>query len=191
MFDNMDLTLKKVAVEGGAPVPLTATDMFGRGDWGRDGYIYFTDRYPGAIERVSADNGGAKQPVTTLNAGKSEFTHRHAQVLPGGKAITFTVVSAGMKSYDNARVELQSLGTGQRTILVQNGFAARYSPSGHLIYANGGNLYAQPFDLGALKVTGLPFKVIDGVQMMRTPGRLLRRLLQRCARVCARRRRRG
>ncbi|MGE5360145.1 MAG: protein kinase domain-containing protein, partial [Bacteroidales bacterium] len=170
MVDNMDLTLKKVAVEGGAPVPLTKIDMFGRGDWGKDGFIYFTDRYPGAIERVSADNGGVKRPVTTLDSQKGEFTHRHAQILPGGKAIIFTVVSAGMKSYDDARIELQTLDTKQRTVVCVNGFGPRYSPSGHIVYANGGSLYALPFDLAALKATGLPFKVIDGVQMSVNTG---------------------
>jgi serine/threonine-protein kinase len=169
MVDNMDLMLKKVAVGGGAPVPLTGIDMFGRGDWGKDGYIYFTDRYPGAIVRVS-ENGGAKEPVTTLNPQKTEFTHRHTQVLPGGKAIIFTVVTAGMKSYNDARVELQVLGTTQRKILVQGGFGARYSPSGHIVYANAGTLYAVPFDVNGLETTGPAIKVVDGVQMSTNTG---------------------
>ncbi len=169
MVDNMDLSLKKVAVEGGAPIPLTKTDMFGRGDWGKDGYIYFTDRYPGAIERVS-EKGGAKEPVTKLNPQKNEFTHRHAQLLPGGKAIVFTVVSAGMESYNDARIELHALDTGERKVLFQGGFGPRYSPSGHIVYANGGNLYALPFDLRTREVTGPPVKVIDGVQMSTNTG---------------------
>jgi len=169
MVDTMDQALKKVAVDGGAPVPLTATDMFGRGDWGRDGFIYFTDRYPGAVQRVP-ENGGATEPVTTLNAQAREFTHRHAQLLPGGKAIVFTVVSAGMESYNDARIEIQALDTGKRALLVRGGFAPRYSPSGHLVYANGGNLYALPFDSGARAATGPPVKVVDGVQMSTNTG---------------------
>jgi serine/threonine-protein kinase len=169
MVDTMDQALKKVAVGGGAPVPLTATDMFGRGDWGKDGYIYFTDRYPGAVLRIP-ENGGAKQPVTTLNPQKNEFAHRHAQILPGGKAIMFTVVSAGMESYNDARIELQVLDTKQRKILVQGGFGARYSPSGHIVYANAGNLYAVPFDLTTLEATGLPIKVVEGVLMSTNTG---------------------
>jgi eukaryotic-like serine/threonine-protein kinase len=105
-----------------------------------------------------------------LNTQKREFTHRHAQVLPGGKAIIFTVVSAGMETYNDARIELQVLDTKQRKILVQNGFGARYSPSGHMVYANAGSLYAVPFKLNTLEVTGLPVKVIDGVQMSTNTG---------------------
>jgi hypothetical protein len=169
MVDSMDQKLKKVAVGGGAPVPLVTTDMYGRGDWGRDGFIYFTDRYPGAIQRIP-ENGGLPQPVTALNTQKREFPHRHAQVLPGGKAIIFTVVAAGMETYNDARIELQTLDTRQRKILVQGGFGARYSPSGHVVYANAGSLYAVPFDLSTLEVTGLPVKVIDGVQMSTNTG---------------------
>ncbi len=135
MFNNMDLTLEKVAVDGGAPVRLTGVDMFGRGDWGKDGYIYFTDAYPGGVVRVP-ENGGAKEPVTILDPEKAEFTHRHAQVLPGGKAIIFTAISSGMESYNDASVELQVLGTRQRKVLIRRGFGARYAPSGQIVYAN-------------------------------------------------------
>jgi eukaryotic-like serine/threonine-protein kinase len=169
MVDSMDQKLKKVAVGGGAPVPLVTTDMYGRGDWGADGFIYYTDRYPGAVQRIP-ENGGAPEPVTALNMQKREFTHRHAQVLPGGNAIVFTVVSAGMETYNDARIEIQTLDTKERKILVQGGFGPRYSPSGHIVYANAGSLYAIPFNLKALEVTGLPVKVIDGVQMSTNTG---------------------
>jgi Tol biopolymer transport system component len=169
MIDTMDWVMKKVAVDGGAPVPVASTDMFGRGDWGRDGYIYFTERYPGAIQRVP-ENGGAKEPVTTLDEERGEFAHRHAQILPGGKAVIFTVVAKGMESYDDAGIELHTLDTQTRRILVKGGFGARYSPSGHIVYANGGNLYTVPFDLRALEVTGLPVKVVEGVQMSTNTG---------------------
>jgi serine/threonine-protein kinase len=169
MVDTMDQALKKIAIDGGAPVPLTGTDMFGRGDWGKDGYIYFTERYPGAIQRVP-ENGGPKEAVTALDPKKNEFTHRHAQILPGGKAIVFTVVDAGMESYNDARIELHILGAKQRKILVQGGFGPRFSPSGHIVYAKAGNLYALPFDLGKLEPTGPPVKVVEGVQMSTNTG---------------------
>ncbi len=169
MVDNMAHALKKVAIAGGAPVALAATDMFGRGDWGSDGYIYFTDRYPGGIHRVP-EGGGPAEPVTTLDAQKGEFTHRHAQLLPGGKAIMFTVVAATMRSYDDARIEIQTLDTKRRILVHEGGFGARYSPSGHIVYANGGNLYALPFDPRTLETKGLPVRVIEGVQMSRNTG---------------------
>jgi hypothetical protein len=57
--------------------------MFGRGDWGETA-ASATERYPGAIS--ASENGGAKEPVTTLDADKGEFAHRHAQILPERKS---------------------------------------------------------------------------------------------------------
>ena len=167
--DDPSTELRKIGAGGGAPVTLTTTDMFSRGDWGTDKYIYFTERYPAAISRIP-ENGGEKEPVTKLDAARQEFVHKHAQILPGGRAIIFTVVSAGMESYDDASVELHVLGTKQRKVLVQGGFCARYSPSGHVVYARAGSLYAVPFDIGRFEVTGPSIKVADGVLMSTNVG---------------------
>src|SRR5260370_5848203 len=107
--------------------------MFSRGDWGTDGYIYFTERYPAGISRIP-ENGGAKEPVTELDPARQEFVHKHAQILPGARAIIFTAVAAGLESYNDARVELHDLGTKQSEMLVQGRFGARYSPSGPLFH---------------------------------------------------------
>ena len=40
---------------------------------------------------------------------------------------------------------------------------ARYAPTGHLVYARAGALFAVPFDLTRLEVTGTPTQVLDGV----------------------------
>lgn len=169
LIDNATIQLKKVALSGGAPMVLTDVDMWSRGDWGRDGYIYFTERYPGSIHRIP-ENGGKKELVTTLDAKKQEFSHKHAQILPRGDAIIFAVVTAGVESYNDARIEVQRLDTEQRKTLVEGGFCPRYSPSGHIVYARDGSLYAVPFDAGRLEVTGPPMKVVDGVLMSTNSG---------------------
>jgi serine/threonine-protein kinase len=169
VLDNATPQMKKVARSGGAPVLITDVDMWGRGDWGADGYIYFTERYPGSINRIP-ENGGKKELVTTLDTEKQEFTHKHAQILPSGQAIIFTVVSAGMESYDDAHIDVQRLDTKQRKRLIEGGFCPRYSPSGHIVYARDGSLYAVPFDVGRLEVTGPALKVVDGVLMSTNSG---------------------
>jgi eukaryotic-like serine/threonine-protein kinase len=75
----------KAALSGGAPVTLTEFDMFHRGDWTADGWIYWTAHYPGGIVRIP-DSGGAIQPVTQLDLQRGERSHRFASVLPGGNA---------------------------------------------------------------------------------------------------------
>ena len=156
--------LVKVSLSGGAPVPIAPFDMPFYGDWGADGYIYWTTSLISAVVRTP-ESGGKNEPVTELDPGKEERTHRFASLLPGGKALMFTVASGGIDSYDDARIEAIDLVTKKRKVLVQGGTFARYSPSGHIVYARAGSLYAVPFDYRALEVTGTPVKVVDGVLM--------------------------
>jgi serine/threonine protein kinase len=169
LMDSAGRQIKKISLAGGAPTVVMDSDMFNRGDWGADGYLYFTNTYPGGILRMPAD-GGPHEPVTGLDEQRQEIVHKHAQLLPGGQALIFTATGQGMESYDDARVELQVLGSRTRKVLVDGGFAARYAPSGHIVYARGGSLHAVPFDLRALEVTGPPVKVVDGVLMSTNTG---------------------
>jgi serine/threonine-protein kinase len=159
----------KASLSGGAPVKLADYDMFHRGDWGADGWIYWTANYPGGIVRIR-DSGGPIEPVTELDVKNGERSHRFADLLPGGEAIIYTVAFDGINSYDDARIDLWDLNTRQKTTLVAGGTSPVYSPSGHIIYARGGKLLAVPFDIGRREVTGSPFEVVDGVMMSRNTG---------------------
>jgi Tol biopolymer transport system component/tRNA A-37 threonylcarbamoyl transferase component Bud32 len=160
---------QKAALSGGAPVTLTEYDMFHRGDWTADGWIYWTAHYPGGIVRIP-DSGGAVQAVTQLDLQRGERSHRFANVLPGGSALIYTVGAAGMDSYNDARIDLWDLRSGQRKTLITGGTTAVYSPSGHIIYARDGKLLAVPFDVNRLEITGSPFEVLDGVLMSGNTG---------------------
>lgn len=160
---------QKAALSGGAPVTLLEYDMFHRGDWTADGWIYWTAHYPGGIVRI-ADSGGAIQPVTQLDLQRGERSHRFANVLPGGQALVYTVGAAGFDSYNDARIDVWDLRTGTRKTLITGGMSAVYSPSGHIVYARAGKLLAVPFDLDRLDVTGPPFEVLDGVLMSGNTG---------------------
>jgi dipeptidyl aminopeptidase/acylaminoacyl peptidase len=162
-------TLMKVALSGGAPVQLAAADFVFRGDWADDGYYYWTNQFFGPIVRMPA-SGGKIEPVTELDLEKEERTHRHAVVLPGSRAIMFTATAGGMESFDDARIDVFRLDTKQRKTLIEGGTSARYSPSGHIVYARGGNLYAVAFDAKRLEVTGTPIKVAEGVFMSTNTG---------------------
>ena len=53
---------------------------------------------------------------------------------------------------------------------MQGGTYARYSPSGHIVYAREGRLYAIAFDHRTLETSGTPVKVLDGVLMSTNIG---------------------
>src|SRR5262249_61811431 len=80
-----------------------------------------------------------------------EGGHYFPDLLPGGKAFLYTIEVSG-RSFDDARIAVQSLETGERKILVEGGSYARYS-SGFLLYARGGKLLAAPFNTRDLAIT--------------------------------------
>jgi serine/threonine-protein kinase len=167
--DGMRQVIRKAGLSGGAPVQFTSVDMAFRGDWAPDGYYYWTNGYFSPIVRTPV-SGGKQEQVTVLDLDKQERSHRHAQMLPGGKAIIFTVSHGGIDSFDDARIDVFTLDTKRRKTLLEGGFCPRYSRSGHIVYARGGSLYAAPFDEQRLEVTGSPFKVVEGVFMSTNTG---------------------
>jgi serine/threonine-protein kinase len=62
------------------------------------------------------------------------------------------------------------LQTRERKTLITGGSAAVYSPSGHIVYARAGKLFAVPFDLERREVTGATMEVVDNVMMSQNTG---------------------
>ncbi len=153
---------KKLALSGGAAVTICESEVFYGASWGPDDTIAMSPTLPGGLSRVPAA-GGKPEALTQLDMEKGERDHRYAQWLPGGKAVLFTIGSSDIATYDDARIAVQSLETGERKILIEGGTCARYSPSGHLLYVRAGTLFAVPFDLTKLAVTGPPVSVLEGI----------------------------
>lgn len=160
---------QKAALSGGAAVELTEYDMFHRGDWSADGWIYWTAQYPGGIVRIR-DSGGEIEKVTDLDLARGERSHRFAGLTADGQAIIYTVGFDGIDSYDDARIDLWDLKTRRRRTLFAGGMAAVYSPPGHIVYARAGKLFAVAFDARKQEVAGSPFEVVDGVLMSGNTG---------------------
>ena len=160
-------TLKKVSVTGSAVVTITTLPRYVgaqgyRGAaWSDDGMIAFAPTTGAGLFGV-ADRGGEAKPLTVIDTRANEAAHRWPHFLPGGKAILYTVKATHLQSFDDAQIVLRSLETGEQHAVAQ-GNSARYLPTGHLVFARAGALYAMPFDLARLAVTGAPVKVVDGV----------------------------
>ena len=152
--------LKKVSVSGGATVTLCDAWGSGRGgSWGEDGIIIFAPNSIVGLSQVSSA-GGTPEDATTLDKEKGETTHRWPQVLPGGKSVLFTVGLGGT----DGNIDVQSLETGERKTVQQAGIYGRYLPTGHLVYISNQTLFAAPFDLGRLEVSGPPAPIVVDVQ---------------------------
>lgn len=125
--------------------------------WGADGMITFGSA-SGLRQVPSA--GGAPRPLTNGNGA----VHRLPDLLPGGRGVLFDTV-AGPNEY---RITLYATAGSEYRDLVPAGVGPRYSPTGHLVYAQAGTLFAARFDLNTLNVTGDPTPVLQGVLQTNT-----------------------
>jgi len=159
--------LKKVSISGGATLTLGDAGAIPTGaSWGSRGMIALAITAGGVLQEVP-DAGGKPHALTHFEKG--ENTHRWPEFLPGGTAVLFTAGMAG-PSMTNEQVAVQLIGTGERRNLVQGAMYPRYAPSGHMVYAQGGNLIAAPFDPQRLAVTGAAVPVVEGVLQSSVSG---------------------
>jgi serine/threonine protein kinase len=147
-FSTSDSKLKKISINGGAPVTICDANLLIGASWGADDRIVFAE-YGKDIKSVSS-NGGIPDVITQ---GEGFY---HPQLLPDGKSLLFTF---GTPPY---KIIVQSLQSGERTELFA-GDNARYIPTGHIIYALENNLFAVPFNLKTLKTTGGQVSVVEGI----------------------------
>ena len=155
-------------MSGGAVVTLSDVSEFGGGTWADDGTIVFSPNFIGPLMRVSSD-GGVAEALTTSGAG--ELMQRWPQVLPGGRAVLYTS-SPSPTSVANASLVVQSLVDGTTTIVKRGATYGRYVPlspgppsrdGGHLMFVQGGTLFAAPFDMGRLELVDPAVPLIEGI----------------------------
>ena len=165
--------LKKVAAGGSGPATTICETPAAIGaSWGSDDTIVFARPLSEGLWRVPAA-GGTPRALARPDPEKGELKYLLPQVLPGGGGILFTVTHTPLPTWEDTEIVVQSLATGQRTVLVQGGADGRYLPSGHLLYVRRGTLMAAPFNLERLEVTAGAVALIDDVmQSGNTPSEL-------------------
>jgi Tol biopolymer transport system component len=157
-----DRTIKRVAFAGGGATRVAEVGNPYGATWGPDDEIIFTPLSYDGLHRVSA-NGGPVTVLTTPDRQRGEKSHRWPEFVPGARAVIFTTVKANISSFDDADIEVLSLDSGVRRVLIEGGSRARIAPNGYLIYVRDRALHAVRFDTGDLEVTGPPARVIDDV----------------------------
>jgi serine/threonine-protein kinase len=156
--------LRKISVEGGSEIALCdAGASYTGGDWGDDGNIVMTLNAHSGLSQVSSA-GGKPVPLTELQG--EERSHRYPQILPGGKAVLFTVQNANL-SVDDSSIDIVTQKEHRRKTLLRGGTFGQYleasSGKGYLLYVNGGTLFAIAFDLVKLETSGPPVPVLQHV----------------------------
>jgi eukaryotic-like serine/threonine-protein kinase len=115
--------------------------------WSRQGTILFAPDIDSPIFSVAA-SGGHAVPVTDLGAGPD---HRFPFFLPDGEHFLYLVLA---EDRDKSEVRWARLGGPETGTLLTAGSAAVYVSDGHILFARGGSLLAQPFDATRLSLTG-------------------------------------
>ena len=166
--------LKKISVNGGAPISL-CDQTSGRGAaWGENGEIVFAPSPVSPLVRVSSV-GGSCEPVTKLDQGQKEITHRWPLILPGARTVVFEAHTS-TDSFQDAVIVAQSLKTETRKTVVQGAMFPQYLPAsadevesnsgvtGYLLYVHEGSLFAAAFDEDRLELASPATPVLESLQ---------------------------
>ncbi len=160
--DARDAALKRVSIRGGPAVTICSLDARLRGaSWGPDGTIIFGTNGSYGLWRVPA-SGGEPEEFTVPDGDQNDVTHRWPHILPGGRAVLFTIVTRA--SFTNGQIAVLNLETNEQRVLIPAGSHPRYASTGHIVYGVGNTLRAVRFDLDRLEVTDPdPVPVLSGV----------------------------
>jgi serine/threonine-protein kinase len=125
--------------------------------WTVDDWIYL-NRDAASIARVKS-SGGELEVVEFSSNLRPLLSDIH----PDGRWALSTDTAGGTSDYKTIR--LVDLETRETLPILEGGYNARWLPSGHVIFARGGNLLAVPFDRERRVVVGEPAIVIRDVAM--------------------------
>ena len=106
--------------------------------------------------------GGVPEQLTDIE--EDEDAHVFPQMLPGGRAMLFSVWKSGaIRDERKSDIVVESTETRERSLLISSGTAPKYVSTGHLVFVRRGTLMAVAFDPNRLAVLGDPIGVVDDV----------------------------
>ncbi|MFW6198821.1 MAG: protein kinase domain-containing protein, partial [Acidobacteriota bacterium] len=141
------------------PAPTT---LAGGAAWLPDGRIVFNTGRGELL--VVPDRGGEATPFAPLGEGEADY--HYVAALPDGRGV-LTALHRGDRWNSIQLVTLDGERREIATFSRHNVGALAYSPTGHIVFERGvvllqGGLWAVPFSIEELEVTGEPFPVATG-----------------------------
>jgi serine/threonine-protein kinase len=156
-YDSTGQALKRVPLAGGTPVNIAAvtSDVYGA-SWGPDDTIVFGTRSTeSGLSRVRA-SGGDPELLTRPDRAAGELSHVWPDVLPGGRAVLFTILR---QTLEQSEIAVLDLSTREYRAVIRGGTYPVYATSGHIVFSGGGTLRAIAFDVQRLETIGEPISV--------------------------------
>ena len=127
------------------------------GTWTADDQLFFGADEGRRLFRVSA-RGGAPVLVADTRAG-----YRYGRVTPDGTHVLAIYRTGGIAA-DFAQIQLVNLATREAKTLTNEGYDARLTAAGDLVFGRSGRVFVARFDAARL-VVGDPVPVASGVRM--------------------------
>jgi eukaryotic-like serine/threonine-protein kinase len=145
-FVTNEQRIMKVPVLGGVAQSLGTSAIPAGFSWAATHEIVFAS-YLSAVLQQLPEEGGAAQRLTRFAPGETQ--HLWPSFLPDDKAVVFAIASGDALPV----LAAQRVGAEEHQILPgQQGIMPTYVSSGHLVYAQLGNLMAVPFDARSLRL---------------------------------------
>ena len=159
-FTNGSGILQRIDIASGV-IQTVAHRAMQAGSWGANGTIL--GRQQAQIGIVGGGSEGSDfKPVTALDPARHETFHNWPQWLPDGRHFLFHALSSEAQ-YDSI-VYVGSIDSTERLEVTKADSHAVYA-SGHLLFARGGSLVSQPFDVKTYRLTGDPVVVAEQVEI--------------------------
>ena len=160
-FFNASGELKRVPASGGEVRTISTTGPAFLSElglsWTDDDRILLSS-YEGVLQ-VPA-NGGVVTHLTTHDRG-SGYVQAYPRLLPGGRAVLYAEGIIGRVPSEHFNVIVESLETGDRTVVVEGGTDPLYLNSEHIAFVRSGTLMTIPFDAANWGVRGDPVVVLE------------------------------
>jgi Tol biopolymer transport system component/tRNA A-37 threonylcarbamoyl transferase component Bud32 len=160
-----DGKLKRISIQGGAPVTLADAPIGQGAAWSPTGTIVFAESPNGPLVRVP-DTGGTPVPVTRLASG--DLGHVFPWFLPDGRHFLYLVRAPQPRK----GIYVGSLDSLEEKRVRPAREKAIYAPPGYLLFLDEGRLLAQKFDTDSLEVSGDVIPIADSVAYVNTDGRV-------------------
>ncbi|TAK16457.1 MAG: serine/threonine-protein kinase [Acidobacteria bacterium] len=154
--------LKKVSLDGGAPVAIDDVPNARGETWANDGTIYVTPTNAATVEAV-AKSGGPRAVVTAKTTG--QLSHRWPFAMPDGAGLLYTIWND--LGWEPAEIVAQKMGNQRQQPVVAAGGYPHYlrdaGGEGFLVYARSEGLMAARFNESSLSIVGQPVPLGDSV----------------------------
>jgi eukaryotic-like serine/threonine-protein kinase len=149
--------ISKIPARGGVPVLLArSAGRPGGATWSANGTIVFatTD----GLYQVK-DTGGEVRTLAKPDRARKQRGYMWPHFLPDGQSVLFTMLMDGpIEEAQIARLDLNTLAI---SVVLSGGTTARYTTTGHILYAAGNVLKAVGFDQRSGKIRGEPIALPD------------------------------